>query len=98
VVIPRFKRNTPASRRDFEKASCAMANAGTTPNGGVFSGGSRQRKVERAMGIEPTRAAPPELESKVFRAMTDPKCDWRANFRGMRGLVGILARRQLANV
>jgi hypothetical protein len=47
------------------------------------------RKMERAMGIEPTRAAPPELENKRFGAMADPKCDGRVNFRGMWGHVGI---------
>jgi hypothetical protein len=32
-------------------------------------------KVERAMGIEPTRAALPELKNKDFDAMANPKCD-----------------------
>jgi hypothetical protein len=32
-------------------------------------------EVERAMGIEPTRAGPPGLESKRFGAMADAKCD-----------------------
>jgi hypothetical protein len=41
------------------------------------------------MGIEPTRAAVPELENKRFGAMANPKCDWRVNFRGMWGYVGI---------
>jgi hypothetical protein len=41
------------------------------------------------MGIEPTRAAVPELENKRFGAMAIPKCDWRVNFRGMWGYVGI---------
>lgn len=41
------------------------------------------------MGIEPTRAALPGLENKRFGAMTDPKCDWRVNFRDMWGHVGI---------
>ena len=45
--------------------------------------------VERAMGIEPTRAAPPELENKRFGATTNPKCDGRVNFRDMWGHVGI---------
>jgi len=31
--------------------------------------------VERAMGIEPTRAAPPGLENKRFVAIADAKCD-----------------------
>jgi hypothetical protein len=35
------------------------------------------------MGIEPTRAALPELETKRFDAIADAKCDWRVNFRGM---------------
>jgi hypothetical protein len=38
--------------------------------------------MERAMGIEPTREALPDLENKRFGAMADPKRDWRANFRG----------------
>jgi hypothetical protein len=38
-------------------------------------GHARQRKVERAMGIEPTRAATPKLENKRFFAMADAKCD-----------------------
>jgi hypothetical protein len=50
---------------------------------------SRQRKVERAMGIEPTRAATPKLENKRFGATTNPKCDWRVNFRGMWGHAGL---------
>jgi hypothetical protein len=32
-------------------------------------------KVERAMGIEPTRAVLPELKNKRFGAMANPKCD-----------------------
>ena len=51
-------------------------------------GHARQRKVERAMGIEPTRAAPLGLEIKQFGAMADLKCDGRVNFRGMWGHVG----------
>ena len=43
------------------------------------------REVERAMGIEPTREAPPELENKRFRATTHPKCDWGVNIPGMWG-------------
>jgi len=31
--------------------------------------------VERAMGIEPTRATTPKLENKWFCAMTNAKCD-----------------------
>ena len=41
------------------------------------------------MGIEPTRAATPKLENKRFGATTNPKCDWRVNFRGMWVHVGI---------
>ncbi len=41
------------------------------------------------MGIEPTRAATPKLENKRFGATTNPKCDWRVNFRGMWGHVGL---------
>jgi hypothetical protein len=40
-------------------------------------------RLERAMGIEPTRAPAPGLESKQFGATADPKCDWRVNFRGI---------------
>jgi len=47
-----------------------------------------RRKVKRAMGIEPTRAALPELGNKRFGAMANPKCDGRVNFRGMWGDVG----------
>jgi hypothetical protein len=35
------------------------------------------------MGIEPTREVTPYLENKPFGAMTNPKCDWRVNFRDM---------------
>jgi hypothetical protein len=31
--------------------------------------------MERAMGIEPTRATPPELKNKRFGAMANPECD-----------------------
>jgi hypothetical protein len=41
------------------------------------------------MGIEPTRAALPELENKRIGARADPKCDGRVNIRGMWGYVGI---------
>ena len=34
-----------------------------------------QRKVERAMGIEPTRTVLPELKNKRLGAMANPKCD-----------------------
>ena len=40
------------------------------------------------MGIEPTRAPLPELENKWFRAMTNPKCDGRVNFRVSRTIEG----------
>jgi hypothetical protein len=39
----------------------------------------------RAMGIEPTGKALPELENKRFRANANAKCELRANFRGMWG-------------
>ena len=38
-------------------------------------GHARQRKVERAMGIESTREVDPELENKCFSAMANPACD-----------------------
>jgi hypothetical protein len=41
------------------------------------------------MGIEPTRAALPELKNKRFGATANTKCDGRVNFRGMWGHVGI---------
>jgi hypothetical protein len=31
--------------------------------------------MERAMGIEPTRAVLPELKNKRFDAKANPKCD-----------------------
>jgi hypothetical protein len=34
-----------------------------------------ERKLERAMGIEPTRAVLPELKNKRFGATANPKCD-----------------------
>jgi hypothetical protein len=46
-------------------------------------GHARQRKVERAMGIEPTRQSLLGLENKRFSAMADPKCDGRVNFSSM---------------
>ena len=46
------------------------------------------REVERAMGTEPTRETPPELENKRFGAMANAKCDRRVNFPGTRGHVG----------
>jgi hypothetical protein len=44
------------------------------------------------MGIEPTLAPLPELENKWFRAMANPKCDGRVNFRGMWDHIGIRRR------
>jgi hypothetical protein len=44
--------------------------------------------MERATGIEPTRAAPLGLENKEFGAMADPKCDGRVSSHGMWGHVG----------
>jgi hypothetical protein len=41
------------------------------------------------MGIEPTRAALPEVENTGFSATTHPKCDEGVNFRGMWGNVGM---------
>ena len=41
------------------------------------------------MGIEPIRAALPELGNKRFGALANPKCAGRVNFRGMRGNVGL---------
>jgi hypothetical protein len=35
----------------------------------------RWREVERAMGIEPTRAFLPNLQNKRFGAIADAKCD-----------------------
>jgi hypothetical protein len=37
------------------------------------------------MGIEPTRAALPDLGNKQFGAMTIPRCDPRVNFLGTWG-------------
>jgi hypothetical protein len=50
------------------------------------------------MGIEPTRAVPPELENKRFGATTQPKCDWRVNFRGMWGHVRLRRDTQLYEI
>jgi hypothetical protein len=33
------------------------------------------QEVDRAMGIEPTRAVLPDLKNKRFDAMANPKCD-----------------------
>ena len=46
-------------------------------------------RVERAMGIEPTGKAQPELENKWFHANADAKCDQRVNFHVMRGNAGL---------
>jgi EAL domain-containing protein (putative c-di-GMP-specific phosphodiesterase class I) len=52
--------------------------------------GQRQpTKVERAMGIEPTRKEVPDLENKQFDAITNAKCDGRVNFRSLWGHVGL---------
>jgi hypothetical protein len=53
------------------------------PRPGTTQGHARQRKVERAMIIEPTRGTAPELENKRFGAMAYAKCDGRVNFRGI---------------
>ena len=53
------------------------------------STGRRWLELERAMGIEPTRAARPALENKRFGTNAEAKCDWRVNFRGMWGNVGL---------
>ena len=47
------------------------------------------REVERAMGIEPMRAALQSLLNAAFRDAPTAACDWRANFRVMRGNVGL---------
>jgi hypothetical protein len=49
-------------------------------NGRLLSGieidsRTTSRKVERAMGIEPTGKALPELENKRFGATVNAKCD-----------------------
>jgi hypothetical protein len=44
------------------------------------------------MGIEPTRTVLPVVKNKRFGAMANLKCDWRVNFRGMWGNVGIHRR------
>ena len=45
--------------------------------------------MERAMGIEPTRAFLPSLQNQRFDAMANSKRDYRVNFRGMWGNVGL---------
>ena len=45
--------------------------------------------LERAMGIEPTRVAPPALENKRFVAKAGAKCDGRVNYSGIWNNVGI---------
>jgi hypothetical protein len=66
----------------LETENRANASPRTKTNG-------KQRKVERAMGIEPTLAFLPSLQNKRFDAMADAKCDSRVNFRGMWGNVGL---------
>jgi hypothetical protein len=41
------------------------------------------------MGIEPKRAAHQSLENAAFNEPWIAACDWRANFRVMRGNVGL---------
>jgi hypothetical protein len=41
------------------------------------------------MGIEPTGKALPELKNKRLCANADARCDWRVNFGGTWGNVGI---------
>jgi ORF6N domain len=52
-----------ALRSHFSTSKKPAANRGGRP------------EVERAMGIEPTRAATPNVENKLFCAMTNAKCD-----------------------
>src|ERR1700677_3932084 len=54
--------------------------------------GRRWLEMERAMGIEPTGKAVLGLENKRFGAIAETKCDWRVNFRGTWGYVGIRER------
>jgi hypothetical protein len=51
-------------------------------------GDARQRKVERAMGIEPSGEVLRSLGNTRFGATANPKCDQSVNFRGMWGNVG----------
>jgi hypothetical protein len=41
------------------------------------------------MGIEPTRASLMQRENTVFPVAPILKCDWRVNFRGTWGYIGI---------
>jgi hypothetical protein len=41
------------------------------------------------MGIEPKRPALQSLYNAAFREATGVACDWRANFRAMKGNVGL---------
>jgi hypothetical protein len=50
----------------------------------------RQRKMERALGIEPTRKVVSDLENKHFGAIMNAKCDGRVSLGGTWGNVGIL--------
>jgi hypothetical protein len=45
--------------------------------------------LERAMGIEPTRATLQSLRNMGSRVAPILKCDWRVNFRGTWGHVGM---------
>src|SRR5450631_2282652 len=49
--------------------------------------GLASRRMERAMGIEPTREALPKPENMGFPVAPRFRCDWRVNFRGMWGHV-----------
>jgi hypothetical protein len=44
------------------------------------------------MGIEPTRASLMQRENTVFPVAPILKCDWRVNFRGTWGHVGMRER------
>ena len=56
----------PKGRNTFESTTCDPPWTALELHG---------RYLERAMGIEPTRASVPELEYKRFGAMTHAKCD-----------------------
>lgn len=68
------------SRLTLTGNCCERANASprTKANG-------KQRKVERAMEIEPKRTAPQSLWNAAFSDSEKAACDWRANFRVMKG-------------
>jgi hypothetical protein len=55
------------------EGSCLVQRA--EPNSIRGNGTLRWMGVERAMGIEPTGKALPELENKRFRANANAKCD-----------------------